>query len=226
MILYHGSQEIIRNPVYGGGMPHNDYGSGFYCTEIADMGREWAVRKDQDGFLNSYEMDTDGLSVLDLLSDEYTILHWLTILIENRDFEVMSVLASEAKEYLAEHFRPDYDSFDLIIGYRADDSYFSFAKDFLNGTISFRQLRNAMYLGKLGTQVMLKSEKSFEKIAFTGYETVSSDEWFPLREKRDNAAREQYLDVERNRRQPGDIYITTILDEQMKPGDDRLRKGD
>ncbi len=223
MVLYHGSQEIVRKPIYGGGKPHNDYGSGFYCTESPDMGREWAVRKDQDGFLNKYKLDTSGLSVLDLLSDEYTILHWLTILVENRTFEMPSVLADEAKEYLIAYFRPDYDDYDIIVGYRADDSYFSFARDFLNGAISYRQLGSAMHLGKLGTQIVIKSEKSFEKITFSGYESVSSDEWYPLREKRDNDAREQYFDLERNRRQPGDIYITTILDDQMKPGDERLK---
>ena len=40
---------------------------------------------------------------------------------------------------------------------------------------------------------------------------------------RDQTARRQYLDVERNRRQRGDLYITTILDEEMKPDDPRLR---
>ena len=43
------------------------------------------------------------------------------------------------------------------IGYRADDSYFSFASDFINGAISYRQLCNAMCLGKLGQQFVLKS---------------------------------------------------------------------
>lgn len=40
---------------------------------------------------------------------------------------------------------------------------------------------------------------------------------------RDHMARRQYFDLERNRRQRGDLYITTILDEEMKPDDPRLR---
>ena len=40
---------------------------------------------------------------------------------------------------------------------------------------------------------------------------------------RDQTARRQYFDVERNRRQKGDLYITNILDEEMKPDDPRLR---
>ena len=43
----------------------------------------------------------------------------------------------------------------LFIGYRADDSYFSFANAFLNNTISLEQLRKAMYLGKLGKPEVL-----------------------------------------------------------------------
>ena len=42
----------------------------------------------------------------------------------------------------------------MIIGYRADDSYFSFANAFLNNTLSLEQLKEAMYLGKLGEQVI------------------------------------------------------------------------
>lgn len=41
--------------------------------------------------------------------------------------------------------------------------------------------------------------------------------------KRDKSARREYFDVERNRRQRGDIYITQILDEEMSPDDKRLR---
>lgn len=111
----------------------------------------------------------------------------------------------------------------IIIGYRADDSYFSFASDFINGAISYRQLCNAMRLGKLGQQFVLKSKAAFEQLEFLGYETADSKEWYKKKAFRDQTARRQYFDVERNRRQRGDLYITTILDEEMKPNDPRLR---
>ena len=47
-------------------------------------------------------------------------------------------------------------------------------------------------------------------------------EWYE-KMKRDKSARREYFDVERNRRQRGDIYITQILDEEMSPDDKRLR---
>ena len=122
-----------------------------------------------------------------------------------------------------QNFHLDYKTADVIIGYRADDSYFSFASDFINGAISYRQLCSAMRLGKLGQQFVLKSRKAFEQLKFMGYDTADAKEWYKKKAFRDQAARRQYFDVERNRRQRGDLYITTILDEEMKPSDPRLR---
>ena len=221
--LYHGSSRIIEKPLFGYGKPYNDYGLGFYCTESVEIAKEWGVGKNQDGFANCYELECDGLQILDLNGPDYCILHWLAVLLQNREFDTPSSLAFEAKEYLAHAFAVDYEKYDAIIGYRADDSYFSFAQDFLNGTISYRQLNNAMHLGKLGQQFVLKSPEAFRRIQFTGSETAESSEWYVKKMLRDKTARREYFDVERNRRKRGDLYITQILDEEMMADDPRLR---
>lgn len=221
--LYHGSSKIIEKPLYGYGKPYNDYGLGFYCTDSLEMAKEWGVGRNQNGYANCYELDCEGLRILDLNAPEYCILHWLAVLLENREFDVPSGLALEAKEYLLTNFVVDYKNFDAIIGYRADDSYFSFAQDFINGTISYRQLNNAMHLGKLGLQFVLKSRTSFERIRFIGSEIAESNEWYAKKMLRDKTARREYFSVERNRHQRGDIYITQIMDEEMMPDDARLR---
>ena len=163
------------------------------------------------------------MSVLSLTDGEYTILHWLAILLENREFDAPSGLAAEAKEYILKNFMIDYKNYDAIIGYRADDSYFSFAQDFINGTISYRQLGNALRLGKLGQQFVLKSKKAFECVKFVGYEVAENKEWFNKKDLRDKLARREYFDVERNKRQRGDIYIAQIIDEEMTADDSCLR---
>ena len=221
--LYHGSSRVIEKPLYGYGKPYNDYGLGFYCTDSLEMAKEWGVGKDQDGYANCYELDCEGLTILNLNASEYCILHWLTVLLQNREFDIPSGLALEAKEYLTANFSIDYENYDAIIGYRADDSYFSFAQDFINGTISYRQLNNAMYLGKLGQQFVLKSEAAFNRIQFLGSETAESKEWYARKMLRDKTARREYFSVERNRRQRNDLYITKIMDEEMRPDDPRLR---
>ena len=220
--LYHGSCSIIEKPVFGQGKRYNDYGLGFYCTDSLEMAREWGVSRDKDGYANCYELDCEDLRILDLNGHQYCILHWLAVLLENREFDVPSALALEAKEYILKHFSVDYKDYDAIIGYRADDSYFSFAQDFINGTISYRQLNKAMHLGKLGQQFVLKSQKAFDRIRFTGFETAEHEEWYARQQARDQKARRQYFDVECFKRQRGDLYIMQIMDEEMKPNDPRL----
>ena len=195
MILYHGSPKAIETPLYGYGSKENDYGLGFYCTEEIDMAKEWGVNSDRDGYANIYEIETDSLNILDLNDDKYIVLHWLAILLENREFDAPSGLAAEAKEYILKNFMIDYKNYDTIIGYRADDSYFSFAQDFINGTISYRQLGNALRLGKLGQQFVLKSKKAFDSIKFIGYEVAMSKEWFDKKDLRDKTARRDYFNV-------------------------------
>ena len=221
--IYHGSENIIEQPIFGFGKTYNDYGLGFYCTEEIDMAKEWGVNFDRDGYANIYEIETDSLNILDLNDDKYIVLHWLAILLENREFDAPSGLAAEAKEYILKNFMIDYKNYDVIIGYRADDSYFSFAQDFINGTISYRQLGNALRLGKLGQQFVLISKKAFDSVKFVGYEVAMSKEWFNKKDLRDKTARREYFDVERNKRQRGDIYIAQIIDEEMKADDSRLR---
>ena len=84
LILYHGSPEIVRKPEYGKGKPYNDYGRGFYCTENLDLAREWACGENTDGFVNRYEIDPGKLRILNLSSENYTILHWLALLMKYR----------------------------------------------------------------------------------------------------------------------------------------------
>ena len=220
--LYHGSLYIVERPEYGRGKPYNDYGLGFYCTETPDMAKEWAAARNRNGFANRYELDCTGLDILDL-SQSCGILGWLAVLLENRTFDAPSALAYEAREYLKQVFTPDYRGRDCIVGYRADDSYFSFAQDFINGAISYRRLGRAMRLGKLGEQFVLKSERAFERIEFKGYEIVRAEEWYGRKMARDRAARRAYFDRKREHRMKGDIYITQILDEEMTPDDPRLR---
>lgn len=220
--LYHGSCNIIEKPIFGQGKRYNDYGLGFYCTDSLEMAKEWGVSYKKDGYANCYELLCDNLRILNLNDPQYCILHWLAILLENREFDVPSALALEAKEYILKIFSVDYKNYDAIVGYRADDSYFSFAQDFINGTISYRQLNNAMHLGKLGQQFVLKSKKAFEQIHFIGYEIAKHDEWYEKKHLRDQKARRQYFDVEKFKRQRGDLYIMQIMDEEMISNDPRL----
>ena len=222
-LLYHGSDHVVQAPRFGEGKPYNDYGRGFYCTEHRDMAAEWAVGVDHDGWVNAYRLDMAGLFVVDLNAPEFCTLNWLAVLLEHRLFDVRTPLAAEARAYLVRHFAVNLSEADVVEGYRADDSYFAFAQDFINGAISYRQLCRAMMLGDLGRQVMVKSPRAFEQLSFEAAQPASRTDWLSRRLVRDRTARSAYFDGTRNARRPDDLFITQIIDQGLEAGDARLR---
>ena len=223
MIVYHGSDHIIEVPVFNGSKRTNDYGYGFYTTESIELAKEWACSDDRDGFANRYELDTNGLSILNLNSSGYSILNWLAILANYRTYWQRNSIAEEAKNYLYKHFFIDPSGYDIIIGYRADDSYFSFAQDFIAGTISLSKLSEAMRLGKLGEQIVLKSEKSFSHIHFTGAEPASSSVYYEKKASRDREARREYRKTKTSQDGFNELFMIDIMREEIKNDDPRLR---
>lgn len=210
-------------PSYGFGRLHNDYGRGFYCTESVELAREWAVGEHRDGFVNEYVLDTTDCMLLDLNSDAFTPLHWLGVLLQNRVFDMVTPLEREAKRYILEHFAVSTEQADLISGYRADDSYFSYARDFIGGVISYEQLARALKLGNLGCQICIKSERAFQQLAYVGSEKVLAEEWYPKKALRDRNARAGYRDMEKEAYHKGELYISRIIDEEMREDDLRIR---
>ncbi len=222
--LYHGSEVIVESPEFGKGARHNDYGKGFYCTENPELAREWACAKQKNGYVNIYDMDMTGLSVLNLNDPQYNILNWLAILADNRTYWQNGSISEDAKDYIKTHFLLDISGYDVIIGYRADDSYFSFAQDFVAGVISLEKLSEAMRLGKLGEQIVLKSPKAFDQIEFVGCENVDSDIYYTRKMERERDARREYRKRKREKADIHELYIIDIMREEMTNGDARLSR--
>ncbi len=207
--IYHGSKQVVEVPTFGLGRKNNDFGLGFYCTESNALAKEWAVSSLRDGFSNRYTLETEYLNILNLNSPDYTILNWMAVLVEHRLFSIRTPIARRAKQYLTEHFGINVNAFDLIVGYRADDSYFDFAEAFLSNTITVEQLSRAMRLGKLGEQIVLKSQFAFSKIRFEGFEVARKDEFNVLRKARNDKASQTYLGIQE---EEGDgLYILDIM---------------
>lgn len=220
--LYHGSQFIIQKPEYGKAARHNDYGKGFYCTEQIELAKEWACAKQVDGYVNIYDLDFNGLNVLNLNDGHYNILNWLALLADNRTYWQNGSIAEEAKSYIKENFLPDISSYDVIIGYRADDSYFAFAQDFVAGVISMQKLAHAMKLGQLGEQIVLKSKKAFEQITYIGNELVDAEIYYMKKAEREREARREYRKGKKEKADINELFILDIMREGIKNGDARL----
>ena len=222
LILYHGSSEIIEKPIFGKGKAYNDYGRGFYCTENFELAKEWACTEGIDGYANQYEIETDGLKILNLSSGEYMVLHWLALLMTYRKLRLSTPVMKRGAEWLKEHFLVNIEDYDAIIGYRADDSYFSFARAFVSNEISLGQLSHAMKLGKLGEQFVLKSREAFEAIQFVSYVASDNTIYYARRKARDDAARAAFF-AELERDDMDGIYIRDLIRGEVKADDPRLR---
>ena len=190
--LYHGSENIIEMPTFGKGKRNNDFGLGFYCTESKALAMEWAVSDLHDGYANRYTLDTEYLRILHLSGSEYTILNWIAVLVEHRLFALKNPVARRAKLYLIDNFGINVNAYDIITGYRADDSYFDYAETFLNNGITVEQLAQAMQLGKLGEQIVIKSQYAFSKLHFEGYNEAAKEKYYDQRCSRTKEADRLY----------------------------------
>lgn len=218
--IYHGSQQLVEVPTFGKGRKNNDFGLGFYCTESNDLAKEWAVSSLRDGFSNRYTLDTEYLNILNLNSPSYTILNWMAVLVEHRLFSIKTPVARRAKRYLIDNFGINVNAFDLITGYRANDSYFDYAEAFLNNAITVEQLSRAMRLGKLGEQIVIKSKFAFSKIKFEGFEIAEKGTYYVLRKARDDAASQMYLDIQEE--EADGLYIQDIMRGGITNDDSRI----
>lgn len=218
--LFHGSEKIVETPVFGEGKKNNDFGLGFYCTESESLAKEWAVSSLRDGFSNRYTLDTEYLNILNLNSSDYTILNWIAVLVEHRLFSIKTPVAHRAKRYLIDNFGINTNAYDLVTGYRADDSYFDYAESFLNNGISVEQLARAMHLGKLGEQVVLKSKFAFSRIQFEGFDVAEKEEFYVLRKARDDEANQHYFGM--LEKESDGLYIQDIIRGGITNDDPRI----
>ena len=197
--ILHGTDHIIEVPDIDKGNEKNDYGKGFYCTRIPEMAKEWAGK--------------------------HTVLNWIAILLEHRTLSLDSEIAIDAKDYIIEHFSIDTSEYDIIIGYRADDSYFRYAESFVENGLSLRSLNKALHLGKLGEQIVLISKKAYNQIKFIDAEPVDKTIYYPKFIDRDTKAREAYKnDIRKTKSYRDDIFVMDILREEIRSDDPRIQQ--
>lgn len=190
--IYHGSpNEIIAE--YGKGKTKNDYGLAFYCTEDEYQAKLWAVSKTGSGYVYKYTINTDGLKILKINEDD--VLLWLAILMSNRELSDLSDSGEvNLNLFLNKYLTVDVNEYDIIVGYRADDSYFRFATSFIEGTLTYEYLVKAIKLGNLGYQVAIKSKEAFRRLDLKGDYFLESDKLKTEYSNRDRAARNTYSD--------------------------------
>lgn len=206
--LYHGSLNEIVIPKYGYGEDKHDYGRGFYTTLNPELAKEWAVcTSGEDGYLHKYLLDTSELNVLDFHKRYQDVLTWLAVLSKHRSGVNSKRDRITEQKLISKYYPADLESYDVIVGYRADDSFFSFAKQAIKGEVDIALLNEIMHTGKLGYQVFIQSEKAFSKVSEvtltnkTYYDVVNGNEYLSKYQNRDYDARKyvaELIDSDRN----------------------------
>ena len=196
LILYHGTPDKIVVPTFGLGDEKHDYGKGFYLTENPELAKEWAVCRpnDSNGWLHKYELNTDGLKILDF--PEKDVLCWLAELMKHRD-------AADTKRYkmlaakFIEKYGLDTSEYDVIRGWRANASYFYIAKEFVRDNIDVDILEELLSLGGLGIQYCIKSRLAYSKLyeVEADISAVNYDEFNEKYNLRDVEARQKMRDL-------------------------------
>ena len=168
MKIYHGSKAIIEKPLYKGSEINNDYGPAFYTTTNYEDACIWASKNNTSCYVNEYEINLNGLKILDLTNKEkYSVLNWIAILLSNRSLEhSFSMLNRDKIKKIISKYGLNLNDYDVVIGYRADDAYFRFPKEFVIGNLSLEDLEEVFKLGSLGKQFVLVSQKAIDKLIF------------------------------------------------------------
>lgn len=170
MKIYHGSKVLIEHPIVKGSDERNDYGPSFYMTKDLDAAKSWACKNNSVGVVNEYEINNssfNGLKVLDLTNkDKYSVLNWMAILMHFRELDSSFIRNNVLTLNWLEKFYINVDDYDVIIGFRADDSYFRFPLRFVSNDLSFDDLEEVFLSGHLGIQYAFMSERSIKKLTF------------------------------------------------------------
>lgn len=185
MRQYYGSKTLFDKPSYGLGNPSNDYGLGFYMTDSFDLARLWAGKNKEGGYVLAFDFDMSDLDVLRLDGqDEESVLAWISVLVSHR-FDYATKERYKARiDWLTERFPLHLERYDAVIGYRADDSYFSYSRAFLANELSFELLTEAMRIGKLGLQYVALSKKAFGKLRLISSKRFPSNDEYSLFQKK------------------------------------------
>ncbi|MDR1649964.1 MAG: DUF3990 domain-containing protein [Synergistaceae bacterium] len=155
MILYHGSNVIVRKPV----LLHKqlrslDFGPGFYTTtnreQAIDFARKVMIRTEtKTRFVSVYEFtDAPDPRELKVLRFEKPDEKWF-------DF----VLLNRRKAYFGKKY-------DIVIGPVANDDIFTTLQLFENGILSRTQAVDALKVKKLYNQYSFATERSIAMLKF------------------------------------------------------------
>ena len=177
--------------MFGLGVPSHDFGAGFYLTDDMNLAKEWSVYrpKSNDGWVHVFDLEVEKLKVLDFRS--VGVFQWVAELMKHRDADESSAYRRRAPKFI-EKYGIDSDDYDIVVGWRADASYFYIVKSFVRDEVDADALPELLKLGGFGTQYMVKSAMAYANLRQLPElrQRVSFDEHHSAFSDRDGLARD------------------------------------
>lgn len=158
MILYHGSNQEVREPRLSYSRKSLDFGAGFYMTTDLEQANSWTirvarVRKFGAPIVNVYETNERWPS-LETLRFESANRQWLDFVTAHR--------TGRATE----------NDCDVVVGPIANDRTIDVLNLYLAGTITQSVALELLLPQKLKNQYVLKTQRAIDGVCFTGVKNV------------------------------------------------------
>lgn len=151
-ILYHGSLEIVTEPVVRATKFYKDFGWGFYCTDVKKQAYKWVIRRiSEKGVVNFYSY------------------------VENTDLKILKFegLTDEWLDFIASCRAGNQHDYDIVEGAMADDVIWDWVSDFLDGTVSRTAFWELVKFRHPTHQISFHTPRALQCLKYTGYEFIT-----------------------------------------------------
>lgn len=160
MKVYHGSTEIVRNPLVDVGRKNLDFGQGFYVTDLKEQAVSWAMRpmnNEKPKYVNVYDLDLGGANKSGVKIKSFNSYdeEWLEFVVRNRRGERL------------------WQSYDIIAGGIANDRVFNTIELYATGLITAEEALQRLKYHKPNNQIcILRQEIIDNYLVFLEYERI------------------------------------------------------
>lgn len=153
MVLFHGSNIVVREPKILKSQRYLDFGAGFYMTSDFEQARKWAVRT-----AARREEGVATISVFELSDDYVDRVKVRTFARPDRDW----------LRYITVHRtgNPPADDYDMVVGPVANDQAIRTVNNYLKGYFPEEVAIKLLLPQKLKDQYLFRTEKALSLLAF------------------------------------------------------------
>ena len=152
--LYHGSKVIVEFPEIRRARFNKDFYFGFYCTNLPEQAKRWAIRYTGKGIINEYLYTPD--ESLRILRVPKMTEDWLDFIVDCR--------LGKPHDY------------DIVEGPMANDTIFNYVQDFIDGRISREAFWALAKFKKPTHQISFHTIRALGTLQFLkGYEVTDEE---------------------------------------------------